>query len=73
MEAGHDMLKATGHVFAYLPDILGRTDPSIAQLWELQAANRRHMGLRTSCLAADVREGGCWRKCWRVGFEAKRL
>lgn len=43
MEAGHDMLKATGLVFAYLPGILGRTDPNVAQLWKLQAANRRHV------------------------------
>ncbi len=42
MEAGHDMLKATGLVFAYLPGILGRTDPNVPQLWKLQAANRRH-------------------------------
>lgn len=43
MEAGHDMLKATGLLFAYLPGILGRTDPEVAQLWKLQAANRRHV------------------------------
>jgi hypothetical protein len=42
MEAGHDMLKATGLLFAYLPGILGRTDPAIAQVWKLQAANRPH-------------------------------
>lgn len=42
MEAGHDMLKATGLLFAYLPGILGRTDPGVAQLWKLQAANRPH-------------------------------
>ncbi len=42
MEAGHDMLKATGLLFAYLPGILGRTDPDVAQLWKLQAANRPH-------------------------------
>lgn len=43
IEAGHDMLKATGLLFAYLPGILGRTDPGVAQLWKLQAANRRHV------------------------------
>ncbi len=43
MEAGHDMLKATGLLFAYLPGILGRTDPGVPQLWKLQAANRRHV------------------------------
>jgi hypothetical protein len=43
MEAGHDMLKATGLLFAYLPSILGRTDPAIAQVWKLQAANRAHI------------------------------
>lgn len=42
MEAGHDMLKATGLLFAYLPGILGRTDPAVAQVWKLRAANRRH-------------------------------
>jgi hypothetical protein len=42
MEAGHDMLKATGLLFAYLPGILGRSDPATAQLWKLQAANRPH-------------------------------
>ncbi len=43
MEAGHDMLKATGLLFAYLPGILGRTDSGVAQLWKLQAANRPHV------------------------------
>jgi hypothetical protein len=43
MEAGHDMLKATGLLFAYLPGILGRTDPAVAQLWKLQAENRPHI------------------------------
>ena len=43
MEAGHDMLKATGLLFAYLPSILGRTAPAIAQVWKLQAANRAHI------------------------------
>jgi hypothetical protein len=43
MESGHDMLKATGLLFAYLPGILGRTDSRIAQLWKPRAVNRPHI------------------------------
>lgn len=39
-EAGHDMVKATGLLFAYLPGICKRTETSRAQLWTPAAAQR---------------------------------
>ncbi|MGE3138156.1 MAG: hypothetical protein AB7I08_08535 [Thermoleophilia bacterium] len=38
LAAGHDPLKATGLLLAYLPGICGRTSPEKAQLWTLNAA-----------------------------------
>jgi hypothetical protein len=38
--AGHDPLKATGLVLAYLPWIANQTRPDTAQLWVLRTANR---------------------------------
>jgi hypothetical protein len=40
-EAGHDMLKATGLLFAHLADVCKRTRADQAQLWRLRAAERR--------------------------------
>ena len=39
-EAGHNPVKASGLLFAYLEGICGRTDPDKAQVWTLSAANR---------------------------------
>lgn len=39
-EAGHDPVKATGLVLAYLPGICERTRRDVAQLWRLHAVNR---------------------------------
>ena len=38
--AGHDPLKASGLLFAYLAGICKRTDPEKAQIWKLNAADR---------------------------------
>jgi hypothetical protein len=38
MAAGHDPVKATGLLFAYLPAICARTTPNEAQIWTLRAA-----------------------------------
>jgi hypothetical protein len=38
--AGHDPLKATGLLLTYLPWIANHSDPAVAQLWVLRAANR---------------------------------
>lgn len=40
--AGHDPLKATGLVLAYLPWIAAHTEEGHPQLWVLRAANRPH-------------------------------
>jgi hypothetical protein len=40
--AGHDPLKATGLVLAYLPWIAAHTQPDVAQLWVLRSANKPH-------------------------------
>lgn len=40
MESGDSPVKATGLLFAYLPGICQRTDPSEPQVWRLRAANR---------------------------------
>jgi hypothetical protein len=40
LDAGHDPLKATGLLFAYLPGICKRTRPDDSQLWQLRAADR---------------------------------
>jgi hypothetical protein len=40
--AGHDPLKATGLVLAYLPWVASHTLRDEAQLWVLRAANRPH-------------------------------
>lgn len=40
MDAGNNPIKATGLLFAYLGGICGRTDPTAAQVWKLNAANR---------------------------------
>ena len=39
-EAGHDMVKASGLLFAYLPGICKRSETSEAQLWTPAAAER---------------------------------
>lgn len=41
-EAGHNPVKATGLLFAYLPNICKRTRDDVAQVWTPSAANRRH-------------------------------
>lgn len=40
MEAGHNPVKASGLLFAYLAGICQRTEPGTAQVWRLNAANR---------------------------------
>lgn len=40
MDAGDNPIKATGLLFAYLGGICGRTEPTVAQVWKLNAANR---------------------------------
>jgi hypothetical protein len=40
MEAGHNPVKATGLLFAYLDGICQRTRSRTAQIWKLAAANR---------------------------------
>lgn len=40
MEAGHNPVKATGLLFAYLEGICQRTRPEVPQVWTLSAANR---------------------------------
>jgi hypothetical protein len=40
--AGHDPLKATGLVLAYLPWVAAHTERDLAQVWVLRAANRPH-------------------------------
>lgn len=40
--AGHDPVKASGLVFAYLAGICQRTTSERAQIWRLNAANRPH-------------------------------
>lgn len=39
-ESGHDPIKATGLLLAYLPGICQRTEPDKAQLWTLRAVQR---------------------------------
>lgn len=39
-EAGHNPVKASGLLFAYLPGICRRTTPARPQLWKPSAANR---------------------------------
>lgn len=41
MASGHDPLKATGLLFAYLAGICNRTRPDRPQVWKLRAAERR--------------------------------
>jgi len=43
IDAGHNMVKATGLLFAYLGSVCQRTDPSRPQVWKLSAANRPHV------------------------------
>lgn len=43
MDSGHNPVKASGLLFAHLGNICRRTDPGTAQVWRLQAANRRHI------------------------------
>ena len=43
LEAGHNPVKATGLLFAYLSSVCQRTDPSRPQVWKLSAANRPHI------------------------------
>jgi hypothetical protein len=38
--SGHDPLKASGLLFAYLAGICKRTDPDVSQLWKLNAVDR---------------------------------
>lgn len=38
-ESGHDPIKATGLLFAYLPNVCKRSDPGTAQLWTPGAAS----------------------------------
>jgi hypothetical protein len=40
--AGHDPLKATGLVLAYLPWIAAHTQEDLAQVWVLRSANKPH-------------------------------
>jgi hypothetical protein len=40
--AGHDPLKATGLVLAYLPWVAAHTETGRAQVWVLRAANKPH-------------------------------
>lgn len=40
MEAGHNPVKASGLLFAYLGGICQRTRPDVPQVWRLNAANR---------------------------------
>jgi hypothetical protein len=40
-EAGHDPVKATGLVFAFLGGICHRTDPDTAQIWLLRAKSKK--------------------------------
>jgi hypothetical protein len=40
VEAGHNPVKASGLLFAYLGGISQRTNPDKAQVWRLNAANR---------------------------------
>lgn len=42
LEAGHNPVKASGLLFAYLAGICQRTRPDRAQAWRLNAANRAH-------------------------------
>ena len=42
MESGHNPVKASGLLFAYLAGICQRTTPEQAQVWRLNAANRTH-------------------------------
>ena len=42
MESGHNPVKASGLVFAYLAGICQRTRPDKPQVWTLNAANRPH-------------------------------
>jgi hypothetical protein len=43
LEAGHNPVKATGLLFAYLQSICQRTEPGQPQVWKPTAANRRHV------------------------------
>jgi hypothetical protein len=40
--SGHNPVKASGLLFAYLAGICQRTTPERAQVWRLNAANRAH-------------------------------
>jgi hypothetical protein len=42
-EAGHNPVKASGLLFAYLAGVCQRTSPDVAQVWRLAAANRPHV------------------------------
>lgn len=42
MESGHNPVKASGLLFAYLAGISQRTTPDEPQVWRLNAANRAH-------------------------------
>ncbi len=42
MEAGHNPVKASGLLFAYLGGICQRTQPDKPQVWTLAAVNRPH-------------------------------
>jgi hypothetical protein len=39
-ESGHDPIKATGLLLAYLPGICQQTEPASAQIWTLRAVQR---------------------------------
>lgn len=43
MEAGHNPVKASGLLFAYLAGICQRTRPDQPQVWRLSAVNRPHV------------------------------
>lgn len=43
MEAGHNPVKASGVLFAYLSGICRRSDPKRTQAWKLNAVNRPHV------------------------------
>jgi hypothetical protein len=56
MESGHNPVKASGLLFAYLAGISQRTTPERPQVWRLNAANRAHdepMGLPGALRAAQ--------------------
>jgi hypothetical protein len=56
--AGHDPILATGLLFAHLPGICKRTNPDVAQLWQLRAAQRAHTDPWEKLKVLAERRGG---------------